>query len=361
MDCNTATQKRLIVETDKAVYKIEFGQIQVEITGRCNMQCIHCRAANETFADMEVEQIKKIVKFSRQFSPNYKEIIVSGGEPLMHSRFNEVMGAIRHAGGDFITLTTNGSLFGEEHLDLIEELRFGRCLLSVSLDNLNPERHDSFRRYKEAHSKAIRAIRTIVKRQLPEVVSSVRMTLQPHQIADMQAMAQYVYDLGCQRVNFSSVHPVGRAKHYPELLMNKRQKKQFISNIANLQQKFPRSFKVETNDPLFCLVRNYSDIGKDGQLLFDGCGAAAITFNVSANGDMTPCALLELPIMNIVDMSIKEMTQCYQQSDIVKNMLDMNLSGKCGECDKKYQCGGCRARAFARSGDYLAEDSDCWI
>lgn len=60
-------------------------------------------------------------------------------------------------------------------------------------------------------------------------------------------------------------------------------------------------------------------------------------------------------------MTIEEIESAYQSSEIVKNMLDMNVSGKCGRCEKKYQCGGCRARALARFGDYLAEDPDCWL
>ena len=117
MECKTETP-RLEVEVGNVVYEIEFGQVQIEITGKCNMDCEHCRALNRPKEDMLIEQIIKIIKFARQFNPNYKEIILSGGEPLLHNNFFGVLKAVRKNGGEFVTLTTNGSLLTKKHLDL---------------------------------------------------------------------------------------------------------------------------------------------------------------------------------------------------------------------------------------------------
>lgn len=360
MDCVQET-KRLRVETDIAIYEIQFGQIQVEITGRCNMRCQHCRAANDLRRDMPINQIVKIIQFGRQFSPNYKEIVVSGGEPLLHSQFPQVLEAVRKNGGEFVTLTTNGSLFTGDHLDLINRLKFQRFRLSVSLDGLNPADHDRFRGYRGAFEKAICAIRMITSQRLPNVVTSIRTSLRPHQIPMMEEMTDFVYRMGCNRMSFSSILPAGRAIDQPDLWMTKEQKRQFLEKIYKLKKKYPSEFVVHTNDPLKSIVRGFGDVGKERELVFDGCPAAAATFNVNANGDMTPCALMNMPIMNVFNLTIKEITQRYQENEIVKNMLDMNLSGKCGTCEMKCLCGGCRARAMIRNGNYLAEDPDCWL
>lgn len=360
MDCREDV-RGLLVETGKAIYEIIFGQIQIEITGRCNMKCRHCRAANDLMQDMPIDQILKVVQFGRMFSPNYKEILLSGGEPLLHRRFAEVLTAVRASGGDFVTLTTNGSVFGPQHLELLARLEFQRFMLSVSLDSLAPADHDAFRGSPGAYQKAIAAIRLISEAKLPNVVTSVRMTLRPSQIEDMPAMAEFVYRMGCQRVSFSAIHPAGRALSDSSLWMNREQKRRFIEQVYGLKKQYPESFQISTNDPLKCLIRGYSDIGKEGEIVFDGCPAAAVTFNVFANGDMTPCALMNLPIMNVFGLTLEEMVSEYQTSEVVKNMLDMNLEGKCGTCAIKYQCGGCRARALGRASNYLAEDPDCWL
>ncbi len=118
MECKIETN-RLEVETEDTIYEIEFGQIQIQITGCCNMNCQHCRAARQLRQDMSIDQIVKIIRFARQFSPNYKEIVLSGGEPLMHRKFADILRKVRKNGGEFITLITNGSLLTSEHLALI--------------------------------------------------------------------------------------------------------------------------------------------------------------------------------------------------------------------------------------------------
>lgn len=361
MECAEKDERRLVVETEQTIYEVQFGQIQIEITGRCNMTCLHCRAANEAKQHMPIDQIIKVIRFARQFSPDYKEIVVSGGEPLLHPEFPEVLRAVRENGGSFVTLTTNGSLFEAKHLNLIRCLEFKRFILSVSLDSLSAEEHDAFRRHPMAFEKALRTIDMIVAKKIPGVIVSIRSTIRPHQITSMEAMTEFAYRKGCNRISLSSIHPAGRAIDQPDLWMSKDEKRRFLEKIYELKGKYSSEFQISTNDPLKCILRGFHDMGHEGEIVFDGCPAAAVTFNVSTNGNMTPCALMNLPIMNVFDLSIEEMTRRYRESEIVRNMLDMNLGGKCGSCEKKYQCGGCRARAMIRNGHYLAEDPDCWL
>lgn len=352
---------RLSVETDRAIYKIRFGEIQIEITGRCNMNCRHCRGSFDKRGDMPVDQILKIIQFGRQFSANYSQIVLSGGEPLMHTDFFEVLDVVRANGGSELTLTTNGSLFTPRHMQEINSRNFDRVMISVSLDSLDPNDHDKFRGYAGAFQGVQRTIETIRSGRSPAVIISLRMTLRPHQVDEMPKMIDYAFKLGCDRVSLSSVCPSGKAIADKALWMNSNEKKRFLETIFRMRKEYPSTFKIDTNDPLKCLLRGHSDMGKKGEIAFDGCPAAAVTFNVNANGDLTPCSLLNLPIMNVFGLTIEEMNVRYRQSKIVKNMLDMNLHGKCGTCKHKYQCGGCRARAFVQDGDYMGEDPHCWL
>jgi len=350
----------LEVETDDTIYEIEFGQVQIEITGRCNMSCQHCRAANQHKKDMPIEQIIKIVQFARQFSPDYKEIVISGGEPLMHDDFANVLKQIRNNGGEFITLTTNGSILTPDHLALIRDLNFQRVVLSVSIDSLDPDKHDEFRAHKGAFQKAIDSLHLVAKSHIPKVITSMRSTIQSSQVGEMEKMVNFAKEIGCKRVAFSAIHPAGRAIERSDLWMTKEQKISFLQEVYRLKKIFP-NLNVTTNDPLKCLLRGESEIGKSGEVIFDGCGAAVITFNVNSDGTMTPCALLDIPMMNTFSLSIEEITQYYRENPIVRNMLEMNIKGKCTSCQMKYQCGGCRARALIQNGDYLQEDPHCWI
>ena len=351
---------RLEVETEDSIYEIEFGEIQIEITGKCNMKCQHCRAANQPMQDMPIEQIIKIIRFARQFSPNYKEIVLSGGEPLLHRNFTTVLKQVRDNGGEFITLTTNGFFLTDEHLSLIEELSFPRFMLSVSLDSLNPTEHDKFRAHKGAFPKAVAALRKVAESGLTNVVASMRSTIRASQINEMESMVVFAQKTGCKRVSFSAIHPAGRAIERNDLWMTREQKESFVREVYRLKPLFP-DLNVTTNDPLKCLLRGKNDLGEEGELVFDGCSAGAVTFNVNSDGMMTPCALVDIPMMHVFPLSIEEMTEHYRKSSIVKNMLEMNLKGKCGACHLKYQCGGCRARALIQKGDFLEEDPHCWL
>lgn len=359
MECKIETP-RLEVETEDAIYEIEFGQIQINITGWCNMSCQHCRAAHQLRQDMPVEQVVKIIQFARQFSPNYKEVVLSGGEPLIHHDFTEVLKQVRENGGEFVTLTTNGSLLTNKHLLLIKDLSFQSFMVSVSLDNLNSDKHDKFRAHKGAFSKAVEALRLVAESNLPNVVASMRSTIQASQIDEMESMVNFARNIGCKRISFSAIHPAGRAIGRNDLWMTCEQKLAFLREIYRFKKLFP-DINITTSDPLKCLLRGESDTGEDGELVFDGCSAAAITFNVEPDGTMTPCSLLNLPMMNVFPLSIEQITQLYRENSIVKNMLAMNLKGKCGTCKIKYQCGGCRARSLIQRGDYLEEDPHCWV
>ncbi|MCL2306278.1 MAG: radical SAM protein [Planctomycetaceae bacterium] len=350
----------LEVEVGDTIYEIEFGKIQIGITGRCNMRCDHCRAAHQQNVDMPVEQVVKIIQFARQFGPDSKEIIVSGGEPLLHSAFCDVMRSVKENGGEFVTLTTNGSMLTAQHLELFEELKFGRLQISISLDSSQESKHDSFRHYQGAFAKANKALAMVVQSKTPNLTASIRCTIKATQIPEMEAVVEHANSLGCQRISFSAIHPAGQAINRDDLWMSSSDKFDFIREVYRLKTKYPH-LNVTTGDPLKCLLQEANELADENELVFDGCGAGVIAFNVNADGTMTPCALLNTPMMNVFPMSITEITENYKQNPFVQSRLAMNLKGRCGICERRYQCGGCRARALIQNGDILGEDPHCWL
>jgi radical SAM protein with 4Fe4S-binding SPASM domain len=349
------------VDVDDLIYEIELGPIQIEITGRCNMTCEHCRASEMPKLDMPVKQVIKIMKFARMYSPNYKEVTLSGGEPFLHNDFREILRAVRENGADYLTITTNGSLVTDDILQYISKLKFERLMLSVSVDALNAADHDLFRHSPGSYNLATNTLQRIAKLDNENIVASMKTVIKPNNIDDMEKFVALASSLGCKRISFTSVIASGLALKRNDLWMSQEQKKQFLIEIYRLKSVYP-NINITTNDPLKCLIRGYSDLQQnDNELVFDGCPAATVTFNVNVDGTMTPCPLLNVPMMNITTMSIDEIAIAYQNNEIVRDMLRMNLQGKCGVCSRKYQCGGCRARALCQNGHIMAEDPECWI
>ncbi len=361
MHCPCENTPCLEVETKTAFYDIELGPIQIEITGRCNMNCVHCRASEMSKQDMPLEEILKIVKFARTYSPNYKEITISGGEPMLHKDFQKVISELRQNGAEYLTLTTNGSKITTTLIDYFESLHFERLMISVSVDSVDSNTHDTLRGYRGAFEKATAALRMIAARNSEKLVPSMKTVIMPHDLSKMAECVALADELGCKRISFTSVIYSGRAKTDKSMWMTSEQKREFLRNIYRFKRIYPH-INVTTNDPLKCLVRGASDEPEnESEIIMDGCPAGTVSFNVNSDGVMTPCSLLDIPMMNTFDLTVEEMAHAYQTNAVTKMLLDMNLHGKCAKCEKKYSCCGCRARAFAASGDIMGEDPECWI
>lgn len=242
-----------------------------------------------------------------------------------------------------------------------ESSEFERLMLSISIDSANSTAHDAFRGYKGAFNKATSALTMVANRKSEKLVPSMKTVVMPDAIDEMAERVALADELGCKRISFTSVIYSGKAKDDNRMLMTSSQKKQFLENIYYLKKKYPH-INVTTNDPLKCLVRGASDEPtSESEIVMDGCPAGTVSFNVNSDGVMTPCSLLEVPMMNVFGLTIEEVADRYRQNKITKMFLDMNLHGKCSDCSKKYSCCGCRARALAFSGDIMGEDPECWI
>lgn len=358
--CNEEEYKLFQVETDNAVYEFEFSEVQFEITGICNMNCKHCRGAFDEKKDLPIEQILKVLGFVRKYSPSFKEVTISGGEPFMHKQFRQLIAELSNLNIKYLTLTTNGTFISKDILEYIASFNFERVTFSVSLDSTIPEEHNSFRNHPNAYNIAINAFNTLTQFGCDRFYTSLRSTVIPSKIIDMEKTVQLGLELGVNRVSFSSVLPSGRATEQHDIQMDCKTLERFCVEIQRLYQKYKGKIHISSNEPLKWQARGKNPLQEDGKMLLDCCPAGTISFNINSNGDMTPCSLLNLRMMNIMNMTSEEIEDNYKNNPIVHNLLDRKLSGKCAACKYKCECGGCRARAYSLTGDYLGEDTNCF-
>lgn len=106
------------------------------------------------------------------------------------------------------------------------------------------------------------------------------------------------------------------------------------------------------------------DIGEDIDIASEetigGCTAGITGFNVSSDGFITPCAVFLENISNIIGKTPEQISEEYKNSILIKNLLKRDFDGKCGKCELKRICGGCRATAYGITGSYKASDPTCW-
>ena len=82
-----------------------------------------------------------------------------------------------------------------------------------------------------------------------------------------------------------------------------------------------------------------------------GCLAGTGVCFISNTGNVQPCGYLPVSAGNILE---NDFTAIWENSELFAELRDFSkLKGKCGDCEYKGVCGGCRARAYYESGDYL--------
>lgn len=350
------------IETENCIYDIGFQHCQIEVTGICNMRCKHCRAWEEARVDLSMADINNVLDFFVSQKRGEQRVTVSGGEPFLNKNIISIIKLIYHKGIKNIIITTNASVVTEDLLVQLENLNIPNLSIQVSLDSYIEKEHDEFRGYSGAYKKAIELLKRCAVS--PYLISSMRVSVTPDRIKEIANMVNLASELGCQRIGIGSVIPVGRASD-TKLCMNAMQKKEFITEISRLRKQYG-DMDITTEDPLKFACDDFVtwNLGEGidiySESTIGGCTAGITGFNVSSDGFITPCAVFLENVTNICGKTPEEIALEYEKSDIIKTLLTRNLNGKCGQCDLRRICGGCRATAHGISGSYRDADPTCW-
>ena len=331
---------------------------QIEITGRCNLKCKHCRgsASKNNMTDMPLEKIIEIVNFAKDNSDNgFVEVVLSGGEPLLHSDITQII-AYCLKENVYTEITTNGLLINSEFTNAIKNNKL--VTISVSIDSCNSALHDSFRGMNGAYDKAINGIKMLVENG---VRTRIRSTVSKNNLDEMERLILLAEALNVDSIAFGPIIPVGNAMELKKEMFNTpAEMKNFIETFYALKEKYKNRIHVVTNECLH-ILHDYKDLseGSSEERVLDGCSAGIVSFNVLINGDVTPCSMFHKKIFNVYEST--NYTEDYIQSSLLKNLIVRNYTGKCGRCALKDSCGGCRVRAEYYRGSYLDSDPLCWV
>lgn len=351
----------MIVETSQYLYDFKFQHAQLEITGRCNMRCQHCRAWHEARVDMPLPLVKRALRFAVSEADSDFRLTISGGEPFLHPQLIKIVRAAKELGISNMIITTNGSLATAKRLLELDGLDVANLAIQVSVDSVIPEKHEAFRGCKGAFHKAMSVFDLLKGTKL---VPSLRASLTPDTLDEVDALVQLAIQKGAHRIGLGSVIPAGRGLDNKHLLMSRRQKFEFLQAVAGCKKKYPE-IDVTTEDPLkFALEACPWQYGEDSDTsdpsFFGGCTAGVSGFNVDSEGVVTPCAVFLEPIVSLKEVEAAEAIEIYRTSPVIVELAERRFSGRCGACRLKRLCGGCRAVAQGYYGSYLAEDASCW-
>ena len=334
------------------------------LTYRCNLACEHCyldagpgKVKTPAFTDrseLSTEQCYRVIDEIAAFAPECVTIL-TGGEPLLRRDIVEI---VRYgvAKGLWAVVGTNGVKITENLARILEAE--GVRGLALSLDALDPQRHDAFRRVRGAWRNTVEGARILTRVGLPFIVQT---TVGAHNRDELEAIAAFAHDeLGAKVWNLYFLVPSGRGSFVSDL--SPAEYDQVLAQLAEIQRRWASKMLVNAKcAPHF--VRTLLSAGSPAPFPKSfgggagGCPAGTHYLGIRPNGDVTPCPYLPLFAGNLSETGLREI---WDSSELFTQIRQRNhLGGRCGPCELSSLCGGCRARAYGMTGDVMAEDPLC--
>jgi len=344
-----------------------------ESTIRCNLRCAHCRriddedtACNDLTTGQArgmIDQLAEVGK-SQPFMPI---LVFSGGEPLCRKDVFELIGYAR--GRDIrAALATNGTLVDERVARKIKDSAVAR--VSVSLDGATPAVHDRLRQLDGSFAQALAGIRCLAHQGVPFQINVTLTKHNAHQIEDVYELAK---TLGAAAVHVFMLVPVGCGQVLAETdMLSPQHYEDMLVSICRLEARGEIEIKV-TCGPHYERVKRQQGLDKTGRAsarlhpaapgahpngtTARGCLAGLGVLFVGHQGDVFPCGYLPVRCGNILERPLADIWR--GSADLARLRDTDALEGKCGACGYRALCSGCRARAFAARGNYMAEEPFC--
>ncbi|PMP68956.1 radical SAM/SPASM domain-containing protein [Desulfurella multipotens] len=338
----------------------ELKWLAFEVTPKCNLNCIHCRT-NANANLNEVLTYKQITQTIEDIDRRYKPVLVlTGGEPLLRSDIFEIA-AFAKSKNWRVGLATNGTLV-DEKLSLKIKAHFD--IVSLSLDGSTAQIHDNFRAQEGAFDATINAAKLLAKHDIPFIINSSFTKRNQHDIENTYKLAK---SLGAKSWYMFIIVPTGRGENLQSELISKNDYYKILKWHFKLELQEKTMFIRPTCAPeyyaivdLYTKTHNVEYIRRS--LSFStggakGCIAGQSIAFIAFDGSVKPCSYFLRSAGNIIQNSFLDI---WDNSPIFQNLRDFsNYTGKCKTCDYISMCGGCRARADAYFGDYLAIDPYC--
>jgi radical SAM protein with 4Fe4S-binding SPASM domain len=316
------------------------------VTNACNLRCEHCFAASGRRLPDELTTGEGFDLIDQLAEAGVFDLAFCGGEPFIRRDIFDLLG---HAAAVGLTtaIGSNGWRVTDQMISQVKAAGVQR--FQISLDGLEGT-HDRIRRRQGLFHRSVSAISASVSSGLR---TNVCLTVHRGNLTDLEGVIDLCADLGVNLFNLSQFVPVGRGDKVRDLSIE-----EWRSVLALWQRKRDQyAGQMAFASHLAQLVLVDPQIAC--QPGFRGCQAGSGQAAVTANGDVWPCVVLPVPVGNVRQRRFAEI---WRTSPIlIKLRSRRELGGICGSCALKERCGGCRAVAWAYSGDPLAEDPRCWL
>ena len=293
-------------------------------------------------------------------------IILTGGEPLLREDIYD-LAAYGENKGLRMVLATNGTLMTDS---IVEKLiKSGIKRVSVSIDGADAESHDDFRGVQGAFAGTMRGIEAMKRVGMEFQINT---TITKGNLSEITSIHDLAHHVGAAAHHIFLLVPTGRGKEMADQEISPLQYEETLNWFfetglkcemqlkATCAPHYYRIFHQRQKELVNATGKIATERSGDVRSLYSmtrGCmGGSSFCF-ISHTGQIQPCGYLEIDCGQLKEKSFAEI---WNESAVFKDLRDLSrYKGKCGRCEFLKVCGGCRARAYEATGDYLAEEPYC--
>jgi len=338
-------------------------------TDRCNLSCRHCyQSSGPEQSDGELT-LKEKLDFIDYLGRHYVAMVAfAGGEPTLSAHLEPALSRCREY-GMHTSLATHGGTLSKERCGALAQA--GLRYVEVSLDSIDPERHDRFRGTAGLWQKAVEGIKNVVATE--GMRAGLAMCVTKENIHEVEDMLKFAVELGVSCFAHFNFIPIGRGAEMAQYDISPPQREKLLELLRDWAN--TRRLGVISTAPQFgrlCLMSTGRDdlvscshagnaAGMKARLVakyLGGCGAGRTYACLQPNGDVTPCVYM--PQRTMGNIRKKSLTEIFLQNDWWDLFCNRDVrEGNCGACDYRNYCGGCRARADAYFNRLDQSDPGC--
>lgn len=333
------------------------GILTLAITGACNLMCAHCWvSAGEKTSHKHVplETLRRLVE---EFAAIGGEgIRITGGEPLCHPHWLDILQYSCSMGFKRVILQTNAMLFNNEHLVALRKLDFPGLTIQVSMDGVTEKTHDLVRG-KYTYNEVLSGIMKLVHGGLARRVS-IFFTEMRHNLHEIPRLLDFAEKIGINSVSTGAMVLCGRASE--TLLLSPPAPEQYLSLLEHYDSDF--NFRE-----LYRKIGTVSALEwRTNDTVRQDCCIFISNPYVTPSGRLYPCLLCHVDEFSVTEVFGKGLADAFAEGvPLWSSLLHTSRNRaealpECLDCPGNSLCaGGCMGRAWGSCGDLLATDDRC--
>lgn len=328
--------------------------ISWNLTRRCNLACGHCyldavQRKRDAGDELSLAEAARVIDEIAELAPGAM-LVLTGGEPLLRRDLGDI---VEHAAGIGLmpVVGTNGMLLDAARAQHLRER--GTAGVGISLDSTAPEFHNRLRGHDGAWQGALAGMRAARAAGLGVLMQATLFEENRHELSGFADLAA---EVGVMALNFFFLVCTGRGVTQTDL--SGQAYEESLRDILALQAARPElMIRARCAPYARRMLGLHAGESAPGYAEWSSaCLAGRRYLRIGPKGEVTPCPYIPDAAGSVRWQPLREI---WETGDAFVRLRQEMPGGKCGACDYRVSCGGCRARALATKGDLMAEDGKC--